>query len=87
MLDTFKVDGQVWAIGRQYNPGDLVYFDLPGLMRGEEYICRQPPFGDFCSKYDPLYQMKVNAWELSGAPLPLPEPSQKRVECMTEEEV
>ena len=83
MIHTFGVEGQIWIQGADYKPGDVVYVDLPAVMTGTQYQCRQAPFGDFCGDYDPTSQQGIQAWRLYTEGMDeLPEPNHTLVKCV-----
>jgi len=63
ILHVFNTD-PLWTPEETYKPGDVVTANFLDIVSDERFMCRQKPFGDFCSKYNPLSPMGATAWIL-----------------------
>ena len=88
ILEALSVEGSIWTVGQTYKPGDVVFAELKGVMTEERFQCRQEPFGNFCSQFNPLSQQGVNVWRAYdfNKPKLLPEPRQVKQKCVAEDQ-
>ena len=76
-------DIEVWVADREYEPGDVVFASVNDIVTDQKFRCKQSPFGDFCTEYDPASVLGAYYWEpyKSGDP-DLPPLSTEKVQCI-----